>query len=340
MPNKDPCDATASSARDVPELSAPAALQALLGDLKLDRFLAEFYGRSPVHRQSAGQPGRFKSLIDWPVLERLLNMTGCWDETRLRLVSDGRRLPPEHYCFALNGTDGEPRAWRPQPERVMGALNAGATLVLNGLDGLVPAIGRLAHGLETALNVRVQSNLYLSRRGHRGLPLHYDIHDVLALQISGTKRWRWYAHRAHPGSKVPPERELRAQAGTVEREITLEAGDLLYLPAGVIHEAMAQSDQSLHLTFGLKQITPLDVASLVMQHLSARPDMSAPRYDLHQGAPALAQHIADLAAQCARLGNDPAALASLLARIEANRQPRGRYVLEPDRPVGQGNHPA
>jgi hypothetical protein len=68
--------------------------------------------------------------------------------------------------------------------------------------------------------------------------------------------------------------------------------------------------------------------------------MSAPCYDLQEGAPALAQHIADLAAQCARLGNDPAALASLLARIEANRQPRGRYVLDPDRPVGQGNNPA
>jgi hypothetical protein len=340
MPNTDRSHVNPLSAPDVPEHSVQATLKSLLGDLKLDRFLAEFYGRQPVHRHSRGQPQRFQSLIDWQVLERLLNMTGCWDEARLRLVADGRRLPPEHYCFALNGTDGEPRAWRPQPERVMGALNAGATMVLNGLDGLVPAIGSLAHDLEKALNVRVQSNLYWSRRGQRGLPLHYDIHDVLALQISGTKRWRWYAHRAHPGGKAPPERELRAQAGAVEREIALEAGDLLYLPAGVIHEAMAQGDQSLHLTLGLKQITSMDVASLVMQHLSIQPDMSAPRYDLHEGTPALAQHIADLAAQCARLGNDPEALAALIARIDANRQPRGRYVLGPDRPTGQDDNPA
>lgn len=304
------------------------ALDTLLDGFSADRFLTEFYGRLPLHSASANRR-RFESLIHWPELERLLNMRGCWDDTRLQLVADGRRLSPEQYCFARAGADGEARAWRPQPERVMAAMNAGATLVLNGLDGLVAAINATAHDLEVSLNVRVQSNLYVSRRGQRGLPLHYDVHDVLALQISGQKQWRLYQNRAHPGNRVPPERELRARAGPVSQTIHLDAGDLLYLPAGVVHEAMADSDHSMHLTLALKQVTLLDVASLMMKQLAASDDSATPRYDLHLGHDALTRHAALLAERFSSLATDPAAIASMLADIKANRLPRGQYRLGP-----------
>ena len=312
---------------------ANTTLQTLLGNIEATEFLNTVYGRRPLHARAPNQDrGRFESLIHWAELERLLNMAGCWDDTRLRLVADGRRLSPEQYCFARTSADGETRPWRPQPDRVMAAMNAGATLVLNGLDGLAPAISAIAHDLEMALNVRVQSNLYVSRRGQRGLPLHYDVHDVLALQISGQKQWRLYQNPAHPGARVPPERELRARAGPVSQTIHLDAGDLLYLPAGVVHEAIADSDHSMHLTFALKQVTLLDVASLMMKQLAASDDSSTPRYDLHQGHEALARHVAQLAARFSSLAADPTAIASMLGDIEANRLPRGRYRLGPARP--------
>lgn len=312
--------------------SRQRALDPLLEGFGADRFIAEFYGRVPLHIASANSH-RFESLIHWPELERLLNMVGCWDDTRLRLVADGRRLSPEQYCFARNSADGEARVWRPQPERVMAAMNAGATLVLNGLDGLVPAISATANDLEVSLNVRVQSNLYVSRRGQRGLPLHYDVHDVLALQISGQKQWRLYQNQAHPGARVPPERELRARAGPVSQTIHLNAGDLLYLPAGVVHEAIADSEHSMHLTLALKQVTLLDVASLMMKRLAASDDSATPRYDLHLGHDALTRHVALLAERFSSLATDPAAIASMLADIEANRLPRSQYRLGPARPL-------
>ncbi len=310
-----------------------STLQTLLGNTDATEFLDSVYGRRPLHISAPNQHrGRFESLIHWAELERLLNMHGCWDDTRLRLVADGRRLSPEQYCFARNSADGEARVWRPQPERVMAAMNAGATLVLNGLDGLVPAISATANDLEVSLNVRVQSNLYVSRRGQRGLPLHYDVHDVLALQISGQKQWRLYQNQAHPGARVPPERELRARAGPVNQTIHLDAGDLLYLPAGVVHEAIADSEHSMHLTLALKQVTLLDVASLMMKRLAASDDSATPRYDLHLGHDALTRHVALLAERFSSLAADPAAIASMLADIEANRLPRAQYRLGPARP--------
>lgn len=307
------------------------SLASLLGNVDTGRFLREVYGQRPLHI-TADDTHRFDSLMSWDELERVLNMTGYWDDSRLRLVADGRRLAPEQYCFPRSGADSEPRSWRPQPERVMHAIRHGAALVLNAIDGLVPAISEVAQALEAQLAVRIQSNLYLSQRGHRGLPLHYDIHDVLALQVSGRKQWRLYANRAHPAVKPAPELELRTLAGQVAQQITLGPGDSLYLPAGVIHEAFAETDHSMHLTFALKQVTLLDVASLMMKRLAASDDSSTPRYDLHQGHEALARHVAQLAARFSSLAADPTAIASMLGDIEANRLPRGRYRLGPARP--------
>ena len=303
-------------------------LASLLGDFGTDRFLREIYGQRPLHVQ-AGDADRFDSLMNWGELERLLNITGYWDESRLRLMVDGRRVAPERYCFARSGADGEPRAWRPQPERVMQAIGHGAALVLNGLDGLSPAISAIAQALEAQLAVRVQSNLYLSQRSHRGLPLHYDIHDVLALQIAGRKQWRLHANRAHPAVKPAPERELRIAAGQVAQQITLGPGDFFYLPAGVIHEAFAETDHAMHLTLAIKQVTPIDLASLMMKRLAIRDDLTRPSYDLHEGIDALARHVARLAEGFSEIARNPAELSSLFSEIEANRQPRGRYALDP-----------
>ena len=78
-------------------------------------------------------------------------------------------------------------------------------------------------------------------------------------------------------------------------------------------------------------MTLLDVASLMMKRLAASDDSSTPRYDLHMGYDALARHAAQLAARFSSLAADPAAIASMLADIEANRLPRAQYRLGPAR---------
>ena len=114
------------AANTVPRSLVNSTLQTLLGNIDATEFLDSVYGKRPLHVPAPNQNRRrFEPLIHWPELERLLNMVGCWDDTRLRLVADGRRLSPEQYCFARNSTDGEARVWRPQPERVMAAMNAG-----------------------------------------------------------------------------------------------------------------------------------------------------------------------------------------------------------------------
>ena len=97
---------------------------------------------------------------------------------------------------------------------------------------------------------------YLTPAGTQGFPPHYDDVEVFVLQLEGTKAWRLYDR---PDTKTRPAADTTtecsgASLGEPTAEITLKKGDLLYLPRGVVHQALAQSDgHSLHLTFSTYQ---------------------------------------------------------------------------------------
>ena len=76
------------------------------------------------------------------------------------------------------------------------------------------------------------------------------------MQLEGTKRWRLYDR---PDAATCPSADRttefgRHDLGAPTQELVLSPGDLLYLPRGVVHEALAQTEgHSLHLTFSTFQ---------------------------------------------------------------------------------------
>jgi hypothetical protein len=113
-------------------------------------------------------------------------------------------------------------------------------------------------GLEAWLGCPVQANAYATPASSRGFGLHHDTHDVFVLQVSGRKRWRLYA----PLHELPLKDQRwpadAADAGEPVADLTLEAGDTLYLPRGWPHEAAATDADSLHLTVGVHPPTRMD----------------------------------------------------------------------------------
>lgn len=162
-----------------------------------------------------------------------------------------------------------PAVWRDR--RVIGqngAINSayvyerfvkGASIRLLGVHRHLPRVAGLAGELAAALAARVGANIYLSPAGAMGLRPHYDGHDVLVLQCAGVKRWRIYADFA-PAVQLPTNEVLKFNAqrhkpGRVEREVRLQAGDVFYLPRGLMHTAEAEGATSLHVTFSLNTLT-------------------------------------------------------------------------------------
>ncbi len=130
-------------------------------------------------------------------------------------------------------------------------LEAGKTVVVNAISQLCPEVGLLCARVGRFLGAPVHANGYLTPAGCPGHPVHFDTDDTVFLQIEGSKNWALY-----PGPiDLPLASQFipldTASLGEPIAEITLAAGDLLYVPRGVVHVAVAGSQDSLHLTLGL-----------------------------------------------------------------------------------------
>jgi hypothetical protein len=138
--------------------------------------------------------------------------------------------------------------------RVLAEVDAGATVVLQGLHLIWHPLAVYCRELEAILGHPAQANAYLTPRHSQGLPVHHDTHDVFVLQAAGTKRWLVY----EPVLELPlrDQRytpELGAPGETV-LDVVLGAGDTLYLPRGWLHQALTSDEDSLHLTVGVNVV--------------------------------------------------------------------------------------
>jgi hypothetical protein len=146
--------------------------------------------------------------------------------------------------------------------RIRNDFADGYTIVLGGVERFVRAIASLAHSIEVELNFPIQVNAYITAPESQGLIPHFDDHDVLILQIQGSKIWHLYDGPDVPPREMQPEenKAVAIDGLPLLTDVCLEAGDVLYLPRGRVHAAETNSEPSVHLTVGLHPPTVLTLA--------------------------------------------------------------------------------
>ena len=201
------------------------------------------------------EPGRFDDLLSEADVERLVCSTAI-RYPAFRLVREGGQLAVGAYTSDVS--------WRPpftataDVPRVLAEWEAGATIVLQALHVNWHPLAVFCRLLEAALGHAVQANAYYTPSGSQGFGVHHDTHDVLVLQVAGTKRWRLYDPLLEPPLKHQRYSRTLGEHGPPTDELELRAGDTLYLPRGWLHEAETSSTDSLHLTIGITAYTWLD----------------------------------------------------------------------------------
>ena len=285
----------------------------LLAPVDRAAFLNDYLDKRPLH--IPGEPEKLAGIVDFGVLERLLNMTAIWSSASLQLVLDRQRIPPGAFCTKAVNRDGH-EVLQPDPGRVMDQLRRGASLVANDIDTLTPEVAEIAGILEQALNVKTQANLYYSWKQRQAFSSHFDTHDVYALHLVGEKTWRIYKNRMphpirHPSFQFD-DAYLEANRGELLEEVTLTPGDVLYLPRGQFHDALASSDGAIHIAFSATGVIGLDFVGAMTDMVvgSEAYRLNFPRPE--QGRDALRRHVEALAAEFARI----AASDDFLARFE------------------------
>ena len=186
-------------------------------------------------------------------VERLVTETG--------LRTPGFRLVKAGATVSDYTTD---LSWRPSPftgvadvPRVLQEFDDGATIVLQGLHHLWLPLVRYCRHLEAYLGHAAQANAYYTPRGSQGLPVHHDTHEVVSLQVAGEKRWLVYEPVLELPLKNQRYRSALGAPGEPVLDVTLRAGDTMYLPRGWLHQALTSGSDSLHVTIGVN-VPPLD----------------------------------------------------------------------------------
>lgn len=252
-------------------MSVETTFRQIVSPVLPEEFFGAIWGQRAVHIPGAAE--KFKHVFSWEEFNRLLNMSKLWSDRSMKIVLDGQNLDLAEYGRVGQTREGY-QANIPDPEQTIQLLRRGATVILDLIETLSPSVAAVSAALQTATGGVAVCNAYCSWRAHQGFMAHFDTTDVFALHIEGTKVWRVYEGRADNAIDVEgynygtfePEHHARAKGNLLE-EIEMTAGDVLYLPRGQYHEALASSDASLHLSFGTGQPTGIDVISRLLRSL-------------------------------------------------------------------------
>lgn len=145
-------------------------------------------------------------------------------------------------------------------QQVEQLLEQGATLSINRIDRLDPQVRDICRQIQSFTQEIATANCYAATSGNGTFGRHWDTHDVIALQLTGRKRWKVWKPTYHlptPGQVSRPHRPLTTPNPDID--IVIEAGDALYLPRGWWHEATPISGHStIHLAVGLHASTLAD----------------------------------------------------------------------------------
>jgi ribosomal protein L16 Arg81 hydroxylase len=221
----------------------------LIAPISEDNFRNSYWEQKPliVKRQD---PKYYSDLFSLHSLDELLARFSVLSPSIL-VVKDGSDLPLSR--IVPEGMD------KLSIECILNEYSKGATLVFPQIQESSPELKSLCFSLSTDCSARFQVNGYLTPKQAQGLGVHYDTHDVFVLQIAGTKHWSICDSPARlPLATQPFVRDSNNYPEAVD-EFDLVPGDLLYLPRGVVHEAVSRDELSLHLTIGIMPILWADL---------------------------------------------------------------------------------
>lgn len=251
-------------------------------------------------------------LISWGWLEDFLNREYTRPEL-FRFFMNGRPIEPSRFGLIDGKGQLDRKALRP-------LLTQGITAIFNGLDSSSGYFWEEAVKLEQVLGAVVTFDAIGSFGTVCGLPPHYDDRDLIIVQVAGRKRWKILGTPV----KGPWRKRTMSVPDTVADEFVMQAGDMLFLPAGLYHQCVPL-EPSLHLGALITRPCGADLLKTVQQQWETTDPELASRLFVGDGE-------TDFQQQDARLKE---ALIRLVQEMDVTALTRA-WLAQKQRPVRAG----
>ncbi|GAA1377800.1 JmjC domain-containing protein [Streptomyces beijiangensis] len=247
---------TSISPRSEETTRTPAHLADLVGDA--GSFLGEVWGT----RTARFSCGRAKAL---------LTVADVWRE-----LDCGSLIAP-YFGILQEGTattvagiaetrivQTKPRPGYAKPSAVREKIAAGHVFVLSQLEDWNGRVGALVDSLRAECRAQAGAAAYFCAAGSGGVPAHADSAHTLTVQLAGRMRWT-------------------VGEGVHASETVVEAGEVFYVPAARVRQAVPCGTDALLLVISLQQPTARDLAELALAdflHSSAAQDIAGTHHFL------------------------------------------------------------
>jgi ribosomal protein L16 Arg81 hydroxylase len=237
-------------------------LEALLAPISIETFLAEYWGKKPLHIKGSAQKVRQifgDRFCDAPLdslLERALQYPGR---------AQCQAYPNTGRWADMVTSDGRTPRLIIDPAQASTFVESGTLVSLVGVEQLDSTVARICDTLKYELGFigHFMSLAFWSKRAS-GLKTHFDRNPLLQVQMCGAKNWSigseavvaWPETNAvtnNDGTAEVPDGAWGRRTIEVDEssltDIQMCAGDVLYMPGGVWHRTRASDELSMTIDF-------------------------------------------------------------------------------------------
>ncbi|MEU6318113.1 cupin domain-containing protein [Streptomyces sp. NPDC047009] len=243
------------------------SLSMLLPPKGLADFLADWPAEPCVYERG---PTALDSIVTVRSLHEWID-TGCVPAAEVAVMKAG---PSNREAFQTGG--------RTDPVKLRKLYANGHTIRLGNLQRVIPAFASMAKDIQRETGYSNYVHAFLTPAGEQGLLHHWDQQMALIVQIAGAKTWQLW-RPVHEAPMREYQESFRVwqpdfipawEASGPDLSIDLEAGQTLVLPRGWVHNshALDQAEDSAHLTYAIRERTPLWLAEQLVARAIEEPE--------------------------------------------------------------------
>jgi len=209
-----------------------------------EEFFRTYFNKKVLYRPRGitGDPRQVLSIAD---MDDIVHQEGM-RSSLLRMLGNGVPAIGDQLTSQLEmRREGKAIEDAADPGRIYAHFRAGKTLIHGGLNLTRPNLRALARSMTERFAAKSEAVAFLTPAGQRG-STHSDPTDVYVIQLEGTKRWQiWPTPQVRrPGD----DKESFDSLPDPVLDLSVQPGDVLYIPYSTPHRASAEGSMSLHVT--------------------------------------------------------------------------------------------
>jgi len=208
-----------------------------------EEFFRTYFNKKVLYRPRGitGDPRQVLSIAD---MDDIVHQEGM-RSSQLRMLGNGVPAIGDQLTSQLEmRREGKAIEDAVDPGKIYAHFRAGKTLIHGGLNLTRPNLRTLARSMTERFAAKSEIVAFLTPAGQRG-GAHSDPTDVYVIQLEGTKRWQIWPT---PQARRPGEDTYFDSLPDPVLDLSVQPGDVLYIPYSTPHRASAEGSVSLHVT--------------------------------------------------------------------------------------------